>query len=90
MEQTVIILAHHTFVFAEQIVNLLVKTAKQLLQPYHPVGICLFFFEFKDYFYPKDCPLDCGSGSCVRSGGQQVVFACMCNGTISPTKCVTK
>jgi hypothetical protein len=34
-----------------------------------------------------DCPLDCGSGTCVKSGGQQVAYACMCNGTLSPTRC---
>jgi len=34
-----------------------------------------------------DCPLNCAPGYCVRSGGMQETHACMCNGTLTPTRC---
>jgi hypothetical protein len=88
MEEFVIILALHIFVIVEQAVNLPVQTAKQRLHQYQLVRISSFFeIKYRLFFFLEDCPLDCGSGTCVKSGGQQVAYACMCNGTLSPTRC---
>ncbi|CAF3411896.1 unnamed protein product [Rotaria sp. Silwood1] len=34
-----------------------------------------------------NCPLNCAPGYCINSGSSQNAYACMCNGTITPTSC---
>ncbi|CAF3317293.1 unnamed protein product [Rotaria socialis] len=37
----------------------------------------------------SNCPLNCGSGTCVNVGsGNQILYACLCQGTLTPTACL--
>lgn len=87
---SVIILVIHTFVIVEQMVLLLVKTAKH--QSHRQGQVCfhssyiLLLEKFNLLFI--DCPLNCGSGTCVNAGATgQSLYACLCNGTLTPQTC---